>query len=101
MLKQILQKYPEIYKGKDFIKDIESCSSGIIRKILIGLIENNKGSKRWREIILFLWKFYGEFANGISVYIEIFSKTMGFTILQGIDNEYSEIIKRDYHNLFL
>ena len=46
MLKQILQKYPEIYKGKDLIKDIESCSSGIIRKILIGLIENNKGSKR-------------------------------------------------------
>ena len=47
MLKQILQKYPEIYKGKDLIKDIESCSSGIIIKILIALIENNKGSKRW------------------------------------------------------
>ena len=47
MFNQILQKYPEIYKGKDLIKDIESCSSGIIRKILIALIENNKGSKKW------------------------------------------------------
>ena len=46
-LKQILQKYTKIYKGKDLIKDIESCSSGIIRKILIALIEKNKGSKRW------------------------------------------------------
>ena len=38
----MVQKYPEIYKGKDLIKDIESCSSGIIRKILIALIENNR-----------------------------------------------------------
>ena len=56
MLKQILQKYPEIYKGKDLIKDKGSCSSGIIRKILIALIENNKGSKRWRVIIHFFMK---------------------------------------------
>ena len=54
MLKQILQIYPEIYKGKDLIKDIESYSSGIIGKILIALIENNKGSKRWEGIIHFL-----------------------------------------------
>ena len=50
MLKQILQKYPEIYKGKDFIKDKESCSSGIIRKILIALIENNRSENNYPNL---------------------------------------------------
>ena len=58
MLKQILQKYPEICKSKDFIKDIESCSSGIIRKILIALIENNKGVNRWEGNNSFFVKIF-------------------------------------------
>ena len=71
MLKQILQKYTEIYKGNDLIKDIESCSSGIIGKILIALIENNKGSKRWEgNNSFFCENCYDEFANGVGVYIE-------------------------------
>ena len=74
MLKQILQKYPEIYKGKDLIKDIESCSSGIIRKILIALIENNKGVNWWEgNNSFFCENFCDEFDNGVGVYIEIFS----------------------------
>ena len=83
-------KYPEICKGKDLIKDIESCSSDFIKKILIVLIENNrnennspnleeclekseklkhKGVKRWEGIKIFCENFYGKFTDGIGVYI--------------------------------
>ena len=93
MLKQVLQKYPEIYKGKDLNK--EFCSSGIIRKSLIALIENNKGVNWWEgNNPFFCENFYDEFTNGVGVYIDIFSKTMGFTIQQGIDNEYSGDTKK-------
>ena len=102
MLKQILQKYPEICKGKDLIKDIEFCSSGIIRKILIGLIGNNKGSKRWEgNNSFFCENIYDEFTNGACANIEIFSKRWDLQFCKESIMTIIEIIKRDYHNLFL
>ena len=94
MLKQILQKYPKIYKGKDLIKDIESCSSGIIKKILIGLIENNKGVNRWEgNNSFFCENFYDEFTNGVGVYIEIVQKRW-YLYFERIDNKYSGDTKK-------
>ena len=116
MLKQIAQKYHELYKGKELIKDIESCSSGILRKILISLIENNRsynnspnldecqekaeklkheGVKRWEGNNSFFIKIFTTNSPMELVYISrMFHKMMGFTIIQGINNEYSGDIRK-------
>jgi hypothetical protein len=111
MLKQIKQKYQELFKGKEFIKEIESCTSGIIRKILISLIENNRsensspnleecqdkaeklkheGVKRWEGNNSFFIKIFTTSSPMELVYISrMFHKMMGYSILQGINNEFS------------
>ena len=111
MLKQIKQKYPELFKGKEFIKEIESCTSGIIRKILISLIENNRsensspsleecqdkaeklkheGVKRWEGNNSFFIKIFTTSSPMELVYISrMFHKMMGYSILQGINNEFT------------
>ena len=116
MLKQIAQKYPELYKGKELNKDIESCSSGIIRKLLIGCLENNRsensspnleecqekaeklkheGVKRWEGNNSFFIKIFTTNSPMELAYISrVFHKMMGFTILQGIENEYSGEMKK-------
>ena len=111
MLKQIKQKYQELFKGKEFIKEIESCTSGIIRKILISLIENNRsensspnleecqdkaeklkheGVKRWEGNNSFFIKIFTTSSPMELVYISrMFHKMMGYNILQGINNEFT------------
>ena len=111
MLKQIKQKYQELFKGKEFIKEIESCTSGIIRKILISLIENNRsensspnleecqdkaeklkheGVKRWEGNNSFFIKIFTTSSPMELVYISrMFHKMMGYSILQGINNEFT------------
>ena len=42
MIKQIVKKYPELFKGKELAKDIDSCTSGMIKKVLTSLLENNR-----------------------------------------------------------
>ena len=116
MVKQIAQKYPELYKGKELIKDIESCTSGIIRKILTSLLETNRsennipdlndcqdkaeklkheGVKRWEGNNSFFIQIFTSNSPMELAYISrMFHKMMGFTILQGINNEYSGDIKK-------
>ena len=116
MLKQITQKYPEFFKGKELSKEIESCSSGMIRKILLSLLENERsqnnspnleecqekaeklkheGVKRWEGNNSFFIKiFTTNSPMEIAFISRLFHKMMGFTILQGINNEYSGDIKK-------
>ena len=116
MVKQIVQKYPELFKGKELIKDIESCTSGIIRKILVSLLENNRsennspdiaecqdkaeklkheGIKRWEGNNSFFIKIFTSNSPMELAFISrMFHKMMGFTILQGISNEFSGDIKK-------
>ena len=116
MVKQIVQKYPELFKGKELIKDIESCTSGIIRKILVSLLENNRsennspdiaecqdkaekikheGIKRWEGNNSFFIKiFTSDSPMELAFISRMFHKMMGFTILQGISNEFSGDIKK-------
>ena len=111
MLKLMIQKYPELNKGKELIKDVESCSSGVIRRILISIIENQRsnnnspnleecqekaeklkheGVKRWEGNNSFFVKIFTTNSPMELAYISrFFHKMMGFTIIQGIDNEYS------------
>lgn len=116
MLKQIAQKYPELFKGKELTKDIESCTSGMIRKIIISLLEGNRsennspnleecqdkaeklkheGVKRWEGNNSFFIKIFTTNSPMEIVFISrFFHKMMGFTILQGINNEYSGDTKK-------
>lgn len=116
MLKQIAQKYPELFKGKELSKEIESCSSGMIRKILLSLLENNRsqnnspnleecqekaeklkheGVKRWEGNNSFFIKIFTTNSHMEIAFISrLFHKMMGFTILQGINNEYSGDTKK-------
>ena len=116
MVKQIVQKYPELFKGKELIKDIESCTSGAIRKILVSLLENNRsennspdiaecqdkaekikheGIKRWEGNNSFFIKiFTSDSPMELAFISRMFHKMMGFTILQGISNEFSGDIKK-------
>lgn len=116
MLKQIAQKYPELFKGKELAKEIESCTSGMIRKILLSLLESNRsqnnspdlqecqekaeklkheGVKRWEGNNSFFIKiFTTNSPMEIAFISRLFHKMMGFTILQGINNEYSGDLKK-------
>ena len=120
MLKQIKQKYQELFKGKELIKEIESCTSGISRKILISLIETNRsdnnfpsleecqekaeklkheGVKRWEGNNSFFIKIFTTSSPMEIVYISRFyHKMMGFSILQGINNEFSGDNKKFFTN---
>jgi hypothetical protein len=116
MLKQIAQKYPELFKGKELAKEIESCTSGMIRKILLSLLDTNRsqnnapnlqecqekaeklkheGVKRWEGNNSFFIKiFTTNSPMEIAFISRLFHKMMGFTILQGINNEYSGDLKK-------
>ena len=116
MLKQIAKKYPELFKGKELIKDIESCTSGMVRKILIALLEGNRsennspnleecqekaeklkheGVKRWEGNNSFFIKiFTTNSPMEIAFISRMFHKMVGFNILQGINNEYSGDTKK-------
>jgi len=116
MIKQIIQKYPELFKGKELMKDIDSCSSGIIKKILSGLLENNRrenntpnleecqekaeklkheGVKRWESNNSFFIKIFTTNSPMEITYISrLYHKMMGFTILQGINNEFGGDVKK-------
>lgn len=116
MIKQIITKYQELFKGKGLMKEIESCSSGIIKKILVALLENNRsensspnleecqekaeklkheGVKRWEGNNSFFIKIFTTSSPMEIVYISrMFHKMMGFNIIQGIDNEYSGDAKK-------
>ena len=116
VVKQIVQKYPELFKGKELTKDIDACSSGIIKKILLSLLENNRsdnnypnleecqekaeklkneGVKRWEGNNSFFIKIFTTNSPMEIAYISrLYHKMMGFTILQGIYNEFSGDAKK-------
>ena len=116
VVKQIVQKYPELFKGKELIKDIDACSSGIIKKILLSLLENNRsdnnypnleecqekaeklkneGVKKWEGNNSFFIKIFTTNSPMEIAYISrLYHKMMGFTILQGIYNEFSGDAKK-------
>lgn len=118
MLKQMNQKYLELFKvkGKDLKKDIESCTTGVIRKILISLLDNNRsqnnspnldecqdkaeklkheGVKRWAGDDSYFVKIFTTNSPMEIAYIsKLYHKMMGFTILQGINNELSGDVKK-------
>ena len=116
VVKQIVQKYPELFKGKELTKDIDACSSGIIKKILLSLLENNRsdnnypnleecqekaeklkneGVKKWEGNNSFFIKIFTTNSPMEIAYISrLYHKMMGFTILQGIYNEFSGDAKK-------
>ena len=116
LVKQIVKKYPELFKGKELAKDLESCTSGMIRKVLISLLESNRsennspnledcqekaeklkheGVKRWEGNNSFFIKVFTTSSPMEIAYISrLYHKMMGFTILQGINNELSGDVKK-------
>ena len=120
MLKQIKQKYQELFKGKELIKEIESYTSGIIKKILVTLIETDRsdnnfpnleecqekaeklkheGIKRWEGNNSFFVKIFTTSSPMEIVYISrLYHKMMGFSILQGINNEFGGDNKKYFTN---
>jgi len=111
VIKQINEKYIELFK-KDFIKEIESSFSGIIKNILISLLtikrsENNYPN--YDECKIYANKLRSEGINGwtvedsifskiftqnslleISYISQIYNKLVGFTILEEINNKLSD-----------
>ena len=60
-----------------------------------------KAQKGGKGIILFCENFYDEFTNGVCANIEIFSKRWDLQFSKESIMNRVEIIKIDYHNLFL
>lgn len=116
MIKQIVKKYPELFKGKELAKDIDSCTSGMIKKVLTSLLENNRsennspnledcqekaeklkheGVKRWEGNNSYFIKIFTTSSPMEIAYISrLYQKMMGFTILQVINNELSGDVKK-------
>ena len=116
MLKQMNSKYLELFKnnkgkGKELKKEFESSTSGIVKKILTSLIDKERsvnnspnidecqnkaeklkheGVKRWEGNNSFFIKIFTTSSPMELFYISrMFHKMMGYSILQGINNEFT------------
>lgn len=122
MIKQIVMKYPQIYKGRDLIKDIENETSGIFKKILISFLQGNRsenpnpdieecedyarklnelGEKKWGNDESIFYKIITlKSPMEIACIARAYHKQTGHTILHVINNEFSGEIKKILISIF-
>ena len=111
VLKLIKEKYSEIYKGRDLIKDIKKETNGSLREYLLLMLEGKKNyntefnqsecEKNAKDLVQAMDKMWGSedcIFNKIFCYkspLELsiicreYHKLYNFTLLKTIDNEFS------------
>lgn len=121
MLKLLMERYRELFKGRDLMKDIETETSGIAKKIFTSILETNRntnntpdleecqdlakklkneGEKKWVEEDSIFGKIITEKSPLEFAYISrMFHKITGYNILQGINNELTGENKKFMSNI--
>ena len=111
VLKLIKEKYSEIYKGRDLIKDIKKETNGSLREYLLLMLEGKKNynsefnqsecEKNAKDLVQAMDKMWGNencIFNKIfgyksplelSIICREYHKLYNFTLLKTIDNEFS------------
>jgi annexin A7/11 len=116
MIKQIIEKYPEITEGRNLVDDIKNETSGAFRRLLISLLQGERsdntnpnieecektakelyeaGEKKWgTDDSAFNKIFALKSPMEIACISRAYHKLTGHTILQAINNEFSGDIKK-------
>ena len=116
MIKQIIEKYPEITEGRNLVDDVKSETSGSFRRLLISLLQGERsdnidpnieecektakelyeaGEKKWgTDDSAFNKIFALKSPMEIACISRAYHKLTGHTILQAINNEFSGDIKK-------
>lgn len=122
MIRQEVIRYQQIFKGRELGKDVDNVTSGIIKKVLLSLLQGNRSENPnpdIQECEDFAKQLYesGEkkWGNDDSVFIKIitlkspmeiacisraYHKQTGHNILQAINNEFSGDIKKFLTSVF-
>ena len=115
IIKQIIQRYPQIIEKRDLVNDVKSETSGSFRRLLISLLQGERsanqnpnqqeceecakqlyeaGEKKWgTDDSVFNKIFALKSPAEIAVISREYHKLTGHTILQAINNEFSGNIK--------
>ena len=115
IIKQIIQRYPQIIEKRDLVNDVKSETSGSFRRLLISLLQGERsanqnpnqqeceecakqlyeaGEKKWgTDDSVFNKIFALKSPAEIAVISREYHKLTGHTILQAITNEFSGNIK--------
>ena len=116
MIKQIIEKYPEITEGRNLVDDVKSETSGSFRRLLISLLQGERsdnidpnieecektakelyeaGEKKWgTDDSAFNKIFALKSPMEIACISRAYHKLTGHTILQAINNEFNGDIKK-------
>ena len=116
MIKQIIEKYPEITEGRNLVDDVKNETSGSFRRLLISLLQGERsdnidpnieecektakelyeaGEKKWgTDDSAFNKIFALKSPMEIACISRAYHKLTGHTILQAINNEFSGDIKK-------
>ena len=115
IIKQIIERYPQIVEKRDLVNDVKSETSGAFRRLLISLLQgersNNQnpnpqecqecakqlyeaGEKRWgTDDSVFNKIFAMKSPAEMAVIAREYHKLTGHTILQAVNNEFSGDMK--------
>ena len=116
MIKQIIEKYPTIFEGRNLVEDVKSETSGSFRRLLVSLLQGSRsdntnpdveecekiakelyeaGEKKWgTDDSVFNRIFSLRSPMEIACISRAYHKLTGHTILQAINNEFSGDIKK-------
>ena len=116
IIKQIIEKYPILFEGRNLVDDIKSETSGSFRRLLVSLLQGSRsentepdieecekiakelydaGEKKWgSDDSVFNRIFALRSPMEIACISRAYHKITGHTILQAINNEFSGDIKK-------
>ena len=116
IIKQIIEKYPILFEGRNLVEDIKNETSGSFRRLLVSLLQGSRsevtepdieeceklakelydaGEKKWgTDDSVFNRIFALRSPMEIACIARAYHKLTGHTILQAINNEFSGDIKK-------